>query len=354
VIALADDGSYAANLEVAASVVPPAPHDQESLPLKEIPTPNVKTIDELVAFLRVPETRLAKSVVYWAGDEPVLALLLGNDELNEAKLSSAVGADVRPMEAERLRELTGADGGSIGPVRLGEHKPGGTPFRVVADLRLQNANNLISGANRNDVHLGNIDLGRDCAIEGYYDLRTARAGETAPNGTARLRIVRGIELGHIFKLGTKYSDALGARFLDEHGKEHPVIMGSYGIGMERIMACHIEQNHDKDGIVWDRALAPFAVHLIAVGSKSREVVDTSERLYGELTSAGVEVLFDDRKDTSPGFKFKDADLLGMPYQVIVGEKNLTQGKIEIKNRRTGERTFVETAAIVEHVRHLVA
>jgi prolyl-tRNA synthetase len=162
-------------------------------------------------------------------------------------------------------------------------------------------------------------------------------------------VVKGIELGHIFKLGTKYSDALGAKFLDEHGKEHPVIMGSYGIGMERIIACHIEQNHDADGIIWDPALAPYDLHLISVGSKSQAVVETAEKLYQDLTAAGVEVLFDDRKDISPGFKFKDADLLGMPFQVIVGEKNLAQGKIEIKERRTGTRTLVPAAEIGHEV-----
>jgi len=347
VIALSEDGSYAANLEVASSVVPPVGRKGTSLPLEEIATPNVKTIDELVAFLKVEETALAKSVVYWADETPVLVLMAGNDELNEAKLMGAVGAQVRPVESERLRELIGADGGSIGPVGLKERT--GSKFRILADKRLEGANNLVSGANKNDFHLRNIDLQRDCVIDGYHDLRTIRPGETAPDGRSKLRVVKGIELGHIFKLGTKYSDALNAKFLDEHGKEHPIIMGSYGIGMERILACHIEQNHDADGIIWDRALAPYDLHLIAVGSKSKEVVDTAEKVYEELTASGVQVLFDDRKDISPGFKFKDADLLGMPFQVIIGEKNLAQGKIEIKERRSGARTLVAAADLKSEV-----
>ncbi|HXX62191.1 MAG TPA: His/Gly/Thr/Pro-type tRNA ligase C-terminal domain-containing protein, partial [Bacteroidota bacterium] len=195
---------------------------------------------------------------------------------------------------------------------------------------------------------------RDCSIDAYHDLRTVREGEKSLNGHGALRIVRGIELGHIFKLGTKYSDALNAKFLDENGKEAPVIMGSYGIGIERIIACHIEQNHDANGIFWDKAIAPFHVHLIAVTAKSKEVVEAAEDLYVQLQKTGVEVLFDDRKDISPGFKFKDADLLGMPYQVIVGEKNLAEGRIEIKTRKTGERALVDRSILVETIRTLLA
>ncbi len=345
-VALADDGSYAANIEVATSLVSPAPRFREDLPITEVATPNVKTIDDLAVFLKVDHGRLAKSVVYWADDRPVLVLMMGNDELNESKLMAALGTDVRPIEAEKLRDLTGADGGSIGPVGL-------RGFTVIADKRLEGANNLISGANRNDVHLMNIDLQRDCTIAAYHDLRTVQEGEPGPDGRSRLRIVRAIELGHIFKLGTKYSDALGATFLDEHGREHPVIMGSYGIGMERIVACHIEQNHDDNGIIWDPAIAPYHIHLIPVSAKNTAVVETGELLYRELTDAGFDVLLDDRKDISPGFKFKDADLLGMPVQVIVGEKNLANGMIEIKVRRTGERQLVPRADLVARIRSLL-
>jgi prolyl-tRNA synthetase len=350
VLALDEKGGYAANLEVATSRVSPAKREPVSEALKEIHTPNVKTIDDLAKFLKVDHARLAKSVVYWAGEEPVLVLMMGNDELNESKFTAVTGADVRPIEPERLKELTGADGGSIGPVGLNTK---GKKFRIIADKRLEGANNLVSGANRNDYHLMNIDLQRDCTIDGYYDLRTVQAGEQSPVSDARLRIVRGIELGHIFKLGTKYSDSLNAKFLDESGKECPIIMGSYGIGIERIIACHIEQNHDEAGIVWDRAIAPFMVHLISVGTKSKEVIDAAEEIFSDLTGAGIEVLYDDRRDITPGFKFKDADLLGMPYQVIVGEKNLAQGKIEIKERATGQRTLVERAALLGRIKALV-
>jgi prolyl-tRNA synthetase len=259
---------------------------------------------------------------------------------------SVLGAEVRPMEAERLLELTGADAGSIGPVGL-------RGFRILADARLRGANELVSGANKNDYHLTHIDLERDCTIDGYHDLRTVQSGETSPNGRSTINIVKGVELGHIFKLGTKYADALGATFLDENGQAHPIIMGSYGIGIERIVACHIEQNHDADGIIWDKAIAPFHVHLIAVGTKSKAVIDTSEELYKGLLGAGVEVLFDDRKEISPGFKFKDADLLGIPFQVIVGEKNLSGGKIEIKERRTGNRSLVPLPDLIPAIQKML-
>ena len=346
VIALSEDGSYAANLEVATSTVPGAVRIGADARTEEIHTPGVKTIDALASFLNVDPSLLAKSVVYWGGDRPVLVLMMGNDVLNESKLMAVLGADVRPIEGEKLLELTGADGGSIGPVGL-------KGFTILADNRLKGANGLVSGANKNDYHIKNIDLDRDCRIDGYHDLRTVTEGEMSPDGGGRLRIVRGIELGHIFKLGTKYADALGAKFLDESGKEAPVVMGSYGIGIERIVACHIEQNHDENGIIWDKAIAPFDVHLIAVSARSAQVTEAAESLYGELTGSGLEVLFDDRKETSPGFKFKDADLLGMPLQVIVGEKNLAAGNIEIKERRTGNRSIVPRAELVGKVQGLL-
>jgi prolyl-tRNA synthetase len=347
VVALSGDGSYAANLEVATSLVPKAPRFPNSDPMAEVHTPNVKTIDDLAKFLNVDHGRLAKSVVYWGGDDPVLVLMMGNDELNESKLMSVLGADVRPIEPDRLLQLTGAEGGSIGPVGL-------KGFTILADNRLEGANQLISGANRNDYHLMNIDLQRDCRIEGYHDLRTIQPGETSPDGKSKLKVVKGVELGHIFKLGTRYSDALGAKYLDETGKENPIIMGSYGIGIERIVACHIEQNHDENGIIWDKAIAPFQVHIIPLGTKSKEVVETAERIYDLLIDDGIEVLIDDRKDITPGFKFKDADLLGIPYQVILGEKNLSNGKIEIKERRTGDRTLVDIESALEKIQQLLA
>ena len=347
IIALSEDGTYAANLEVATSLVPRAVRFPKNDPVREVHTPGVRTIDQLAAFLKVDSVLLAKSVVYRTDDQPVLVLMMGNDELNESKLSSVLGAEVRPMEPDKLLALTGADGGSIGPVGL-------QGCKIIADARLKGANNLISGSNRNDYHYVNIDLARDCSVDGYHDLRVVQTGETAPDGKSKLRIVHGIELGHIFKLGTKYSDALHATFLDQNGKSMPIIMGSYGIGIERIVACHIEQNHDDHGIIWDKAIAPFMVHLIAVAPQKATILAIADRMYGELKEKGIDVLYDDRREISPGFKFKDADLLGMPLQVIVSERNVAKGKIEIKVRRSGERILTDEGDAIAKILQLLA
>jgi prolyl-tRNA synthetase len=341
---ICDQCGYAANIEVAASKMPKTRRDGVAKDLKEIHTPNVKTIGELKQFLNVPEEQLAKSLVYMQDKTPVLVLMMGNDQLNEAKLISALQGDVRPLRPEELLALTGADAGSIGPVGL--HEKG---FKIIADKRLENGNNLISGANKNDYHIMHIDLQRDVKVDGYFDLRVVKEGEPCVQCGEKLRVVTAIELGHVFKLGTKYSDALGATFLDENGNERPIIMGSYGIGVERIIACHIEQHHDSHGIMWGKALAPFQVHLILVNAKTPEVVKVAEQLYQELQGDLIEVLYDDRDDVSPGFKFKDADLLGMPLQVIVGEKNVVNGKVEIKERRTGKRDVIEIGKVVSFV-----
>jgi prolyl-tRNA synthetase len=340
--AVCDSCGYAANIEVASSSLPRLERAATSLAIEEIHTPNVKTIDELTAFLSVGSESLAKSLVYFKDTTPVLVLMVGNDQLNDAKLEAALGTGLRPSHPDELKTLTGADGGSIGPVGL-------TGFMIIADKRLEGANSLISGANKNDYHLRNIDLERDVKVSGYYDLRTVRGAEPCPTCGTALRIVNAIELGHIFKLGTKYSDAMHAFYLDEGGKERPIIMGSYGIGVERIIACLIEQSHDKNGIIWTKTLAPYHVHLVLVNGNNEKVVAVAEQLYVKLQESLIDVLYDDRREVSPGFKFKDADLLGMPLQIIVGEKNVTNGKIEIKDRATGQREIIDIGGAVKHV-----
>ncbi len=348
--AVCDGCGYPANLEVAISNAAGAKRHGGSEAVQEIHTPNVKTIDELAAFLKVDRSILAKSLVYMQGKTPLLILMMGNDQLNESKLKAALGQDIHSAQPEELRQLTGSDAGSIGPVGLSANLPDGQRFRIIVDKRLEGANNLVSGANRNDYHLANIDLKRDVKVDGFYDLRIVEKGEPCTKCNLPLRIVNAIELGHIFKLGTKYADALGATFLDEKGKEKPIIMGSYGIGVERIIACHIEQNHDEDGIIWDKSIAPYHVHLVLVNSKNRKVARVAEGLFDKLEESLVDVLYDDREDVSPGFKFKDADLLGLPLQVIVGEKNVSRGKIEIKERRTGKREYITVGKVVTHVK----
>jgi prolyl-tRNA synthetase len=346
-VVLGDQTGYAANLEIAKSDVRKVGRIASDEPVKEIHTPNVKTITQLMDFLKVDHTKLAKSLVYRHNGKPLLILMVGNDQLNESKLTSALsGGDIEPMGNEDLLTLTGADGGSIGPVGLKN-------FRIIADRRLEDANGLVSGANRNDYHLVNIDLKRDTTIDGYFDLRTVEAGEPAIDSKEPLRIVNAIELGHIFKLGTRYSEALNVRYLDEKGESKPVIMGSYGIGIERIIACHIEQNHDVHGIIWDKALAPYHVHVIPVNMNSSEVVAEANMLYERLIAESIETMLDDRENFSAGFKFKDADLLGMPIQIIVGEKGLKNGQVEIKIRKTSERTMIPIEKAVEHIKSIL-
>ncbi|MEK6565254.1 MAG: proline--tRNA ligase [Bacteroidota bacterium] len=347
-VVLCQKCDYAANLEIASSKAMPARRSNDGKAVEEIHTPNVKTIDELASFLKADHLCLAKSLVYKHNGKPLLILMVGNDQLNEAKLTSALGGGtIEPFEAGQLQELTGADGGSIGPMGL-------KGFRIIADKRLEGANDLISGANRNDYHLRNIDMQRDVKVDGYFDLRTVEDGEACTKCGSKLKVSHGIELGHIFKLGTKYAEALNVTFLDENGEKKPVIMGSYGIGVERIIACHIEQSRDEHGIIWNKALAPYAVHVIAISMNNKDIVLTSNQVYQKLTEAGIETLFDDRPNVTPGFKFKDADLLGMPLQVIVGEKGLKNHQIEIKKRKTDERIMVGIDDALTKIKQLLA
>jgi prolyl-tRNA synthetase len=344
-VAYCESCGYAANVEVAVSIVDKAPRYPASEQLKEIITPNIKSIDELCGFLKIAEKQCAKSRIYVYENKPFLVLMLGNDEVNESKLSVILGGTIRPGHPDELKEITGADAGSIGPI--------GFNHRIIADLRLKDANNLFSGANKNDFHIGGIDMKRDVPSCEYFDLRVVEAGEKCTRCNSKIDVFKAIELGHIFKLGTKYSKALGALFIDEKGEEHPIIMGSYGIGLERIAACFIEQNYDEKGIVWNKTLAPFQIHLIGLNMKNKNFLETSEKIYNELTTAGYDVLFDDRQDSSAGFKFNDADLLGMPLQIIVGEKNLKDNCVEIKIRKTGERAKVKIDQLEREVKKLL-
>ncbi len=255
--------------------------------------------------------------------------------MSETKLQNVFGQGIRPGHPEELMAITGADAGSIGPLNITNPK-----ISIVADLRLEDADELISGANKNDYHFKNIDLKRDVPSIKYYDIRTVKDGELTSDKKDKIRITKAIEVGHIFKLGTKYSEALGSTFLDEQGNSHPIIMGSYGIGVERIAASHIEQNHDKFGIVWNGEIAPFRVQLICANTNIEDVLYFAEQTYAELNAKGIDVLYDDRKEISAGFKFKDADLIGTPIHIIIGDKNLKNGNVEIKIRKNGERHII--------------
>ena len=342
-VAHCENCGYAANVEVAESKVPERGREEKKEELKEIHTPNVKSIDELCEFLNIKETQCAKSRIYVHLGQPVLILMLGNEEVNESKLERYLGSTVRPAHPEELVEFTGAEAGSIGPV--------GYKGRIIADNRLKDANNLYSGANKTDYHFGGIDLKEIKNIE-YADLRQVQSGEACIKCNSPLKVFTAIELGHIFKLGTKYSESMGAYFLDEKGETHPIIMGSYGIGAERVMACFIEQHHDDKGIIWDTTLAPFHIHLIGLNMKNEFVANTCEEIYKNLYDNSFDVLFDDRNDAQAGVKFNDADLLGMPLQIIVGDRKLKTNQVEVKIRKTGERFDVELDKLLSKIREI--
>ncbi|MBK8382703.1 MAG: proline--tRNA ligase [Ignavibacteria bacterium] len=353
-IVISADGSYASNLEVAVSFKEKVARKNSDLPTEEFHTPDIKTIDELADFTGTKDkSRLAKSRVFVNagkdGNEYILTLVCGDDEVNEMKLQNYFGINIRSAHNEELIEITGADAGSIGPVGLKNKN-----VKIIADLLLENADELISGANRNDYHLKNIDLKRDVKGIEYKDLRVVKEGEETIDRKSKIKITRAIEVGHIFKLGTKYAEALGATFLDAEGKENPVIMGSYGIGVERTAASYIEQNNDEKGIIWKGEIAPFKVILISLGGKTEEVKNISEEFYKQLCiEKKIETLYDDREGVRPGVKFNDADLIGIPVQLIIGEKNLKEGNIEIKIRSTGERLIVKKEDALNKVMELI-
>jgi prolyl-tRNA synthetase len=349
-VVLSHDGSYASNLEVAVSFAESVSRKNSSLPYEEFYTPNIKSIDELAEFLKINEkSRLAKSRVFVnAKNEYILVLVCGDDEVNETKLQNILGAGLRPGHPDELIDITGADAGSIGPIGLKRND-----ITIIADLRLKDADELISGANRNDYHIKNIDLKRDVKNIQYLDIRTVKEGELTKDKKSTLRITKAIEVGHIFKLGPKYAEALGAKFLDRNGEEKTIIMGSYGMGIERIAAAYIEQNHDKDGLIWEGEIAPFDIHLICVNRRSEQIFNLSNKIYEDLINLGYDVLYDDRDEISPGFKFKDADLIGIPYQMIVSDKNSKNQEVEVKIRRSGKRLKIKIDDLKNSIPNIV-
>jgi prolyl-tRNA synthetase len=325
-VALAE--GYAANLEIATAEAQPV-EGLESLPAPEpVVTPGAKTVEQVTASLGVPAGALIKAMpVIVEGRGPVLVLVRGDHQLNEFKLQNAMGAVARQAQEDEVREQFGTHPGFIGPV--------GARVAVVADIALRGGGGgYVTGANEPDKHLRGVEPGRDFEPE-WADIRAVVAGDRAPSG-GTIRVEPAIEVGNIFKLGTRYSVPLGATYLDEQGKEHPIVMGSYGIGPARIMAAAVEQYADEAGISWPRALAPFDVELVGLGKEGEEALDVAERLYGDLRESGLDVLYDDRA-ASPGEKFADAELLGCPLRVTVGRKALEAGELEAQIRRGREK-----------------
>ena len=329
--AVCDKCGYAANVEVAKFRVQPIPDPGETQ-LEEVHTPEKRTVEEVSDFLGLPRSHFIKTLLYIVDSKPVMLLLRGDYGLNESKMMARFGAKFRPATDEEIRQVCGANPGFIGPVGI-KNVP------IYADNTIRGQRGFVSGANKDQYHIKGIDPRRDVAITEYVDIAQVKDGDLCPECGSPLRVVRAIELGHIFKLGTKYSTSMGATFLDADGKQKPIIMGSYGIGVERIIAAFIEQTADEKGIVWNKALAPFYVHIVPINYKSEKVRSAADKLYEELNEAGIDTIIDDR-DFSPGFKFRDADLLGMPIQLIIGEKNLDKNQVELKLRKTDERSIV--------------
>ncbi len=318
---------YAASSESAKFAWTPLA-EEPAEPLAERETPEKRTVEEVAAFLRIGADRLLKSLVLFAEEEPVLAIVPGDRELNEAKLARHLGgAPIRLATAQEIERLTGGPLGFTGPVGLGGK------IRTIVDSTIQEGRNYVAGGNRKDLHLQNVRLGRDVTATERADLTTARVGDRCPRCGDVMVVRRGIEVGHVFKLGCKYSEAMAARFLDAEGNERTIVMGCYGIGVTRIVAAAIEQSHDENGIVWPMPIAPYQVHIVPVNLKEARTREVAEELYAALMSSGIEVLFDDR-DERPGAKFKDADLLGIPLRVTIGEKGLVDGIVELRDRKT--------------------
>jgi prolyl-tRNA synthetase len=319
-------GGYAANLDVATSALEPVSDEGIETDVKEFATPGILTIDALEKF-GVPATRQMKTLVYMAQGEPVIIMLRGDHQLNETKLEHVLGTtDLRAAEPDEAYDLMGANFGSLGPVSI---NGGGVKARIVADRALEGRRGMVSGANRDGYHLGGLEPGRDFSCR-YADVRMVKDGDLAPDGSGPITVKRGLELGHIFKLGTRYASALGANVAGKDGKSTPLVMGSYGIGVERLMAAIAERYADDRGLVWPRAVAPFDVTILELGDTG----GAASRLHDDLQSAGLEVLLDDR-DERAGVKFTEFELIGVPIAVVVGSRGLERGVVELRERATG-------------------
>ncbi len=351
-IAYSSESSYAANLEMATDEYKPAGRVVTEEEVARVSTPDCKTIDEVAAFLGLDESQTIKTLVYMADESPVVALLVGNDQLNEVKLKNHLAADFFDVASEdEVRQLLGAGFGSLGPVNLPEG------VRIIADRKVQDLANAVVGANEDGYHLTGVNPGRDFTAE-YVDIREVREGEISPDGQGVLKFARGIEIGHIFKLGTRYSDSMNANVLDENGRAVPMIMGCYGIGVSRLLSAVMEQHArlfvNKTpkgefryawGINFPKELAPFDVHLIPVNVKDEEAVALTDQIEANLLSAGYEVLVDDRNERA-GVKFSDSDLIGLPIRVTVGKK-AAEGIVEVKIKATGDTIEVHADNLLE-------
>lgn len=328
-MAYCDNCGYGANMEKAEIARPESAAATEPLLTREeVFTPEVRTIEEVCGFLNVTPERVVKTLVFDADGVPVAVLVRGDEEVNEIKVKNYLGCDALEMAMDdMIQAAAGSPRGFVGPI--------GIKCRTLADYSLLNLMNMVVGANKENYHLKNVNFGRDFQVEEFADFRVIRESDPCPRCKGKISFARGIEVGHVFKLGTKYSKAMKAVYLDRQGKEQYMVMGCYGIGVGRTVAACIEQYHDENGIIWPLAIAPYQAIIIPVNVNDQELLAAAAGMYEELMAAGVEVVLDDR-DERAGVKFKDADLIGIPMRVTIGAKNLAQGRMELKWRSTGE------------------
>ena len=342
-IVFCDSCDYASNLELAEAKAPsPGVENPKLDDLKEISTPGKKSVKEVAGFLSVPSNQIVKTIVLDSDQGLVAGLVRGDHEINPIKLKNLIGAEwLHPADARTISEKTGIPCGFVGPV--------GLKLKVYADREVGAMSNFVTGANKTDAHFTGVQINRDFKVEKVADIRKVIAGDPCPkcpSGTCQVK--RGIEVGHIFILGTKYSKSMKAHFLDPNGKKTPMVMGCYGVGVGRTAAAAIEQNHDEKGIIWPVPIAPFAVHIIPTNYSQDAVKNASDSAYRSLQKQNIEVLLDDRTDRM-GVKLNDADLLGMPLQIIIGPKNLEAGKVEIKTRKTGISELHDFPQVLEKI-----
>lgn len=345
-VVYSNQGSYAANVE-RAEVLPPSETDPApQRPLTPVSTPQRRTVDEVTRFLKIAPHQLVKTLLYQAEKDTIAVLIRGDHDVNEIKLARLLGVpEVELAAPDVVKDVTSAPLGFAGPMGLKN-------VRIFADHAVNGMKNFVVGANQADTHYVDANWDRDFTVNQFGDLRNAQTGDPSPRGEGTLTLAKGIEVGQVFLLGTKYSKSMNATILDDQGKERLAIMGCYGIGVGRTAAAAIEQNHDEKGIIWPFPIAPFHVHLLPL-SQSVQTTQVAAQLYGELGAAGFEVLWDDR-DERAGVKFNDADLMGAPFQVVVGDKGLADGVIEIKTRQTGAKMKLPPAQVVAHLTQTTA
>ncbi len=339
--------AYAANLEKAEIGEPEKKNiaEKDWLSLESVHTPDACTIEEVSAFLKVKPQDIVKTLIYNADGKSCAVLIRGDQDVNEIKVKNYLGtAELELADEGMILKVTDAPRGFAGAVKINT--------RVIADYSVMNMINFVTGANKQDYHFKNVNIGRDFNVEAFIDLRVAQENDSCPRCGGKIKFARGIEVGHVFKLGTKYSKAMKAAFLDKDGQEKIMIMGCYGIGIGRTVAACIEQNFDENGIIWPMPLAPYQVIITPVNINEEEVMKASESIYASMLACGIEVILDDR-DERAGVKFKDADLIGIPIRITVGQKNLAQGNIELKIRKTAENRLYPLQKIVEEVKALI-